>query len=172
MVKFYIIFKDYFAFQERKLGKKEVVAGILLMAGIAFFMADCHSDINPLFVYVPFVILEGWILFHAPFFKFVICSLFAIETVGCIDSMSNILVKTMMTLCRYKGTYLEEGISCCITVLFLWGIKELLLRKSRESVESCRYRILCFLCCWALQIHLYWHCSNIWWKNMESRHIR
>lgn len=45
--------------------------------------------------------------------------------------MSNILVKTMMTLCRYKGTYLEEGISCCITVLFLWGIKELLLRKSR-----------------------------------------
>ena len=76
MVKFYIIFKDYFAFQERKLGKKEVVSGILLMAGIAFFMADCHSDINPLFVYVPFVILEGWILFHAPFFKFVICSLF------------------------------------------------------------------------------------------------
>lgn len=134
VMKFYIIYKNYYGFQERIKGKKEwfvLIAGIVIMA---FIIKNCNSNISTLFIFVPFFLLEGNCLFKVPLLKFLIYSFLTMEVLGILDSMSTILVETIIELCGKSELSFQKIFVSIITLLFIYGVDKL-IRKTNEKYK-------------------------------------
>lgn len=131
VIKFYIIYKNYYGFPERIKGKKEwiiLIAGIAIMA---FIMKDSNLCISPLFVYVLFIFLEGNFLFKVPLLKFLIYSSLTMEVIGTLDAMSTILIETIMGLIGQSDFEFQKIFVFGFTFLFIYGVGKLLSRKNK-----------------------------------------
>ncbi|MDE7422723.1 MAG: GHKL domain-containing protein, partial [Lachnospiraceae bacterium] len=131
-IKFYIIYKDYFGFLERKKGK---IQWIVLIAGIAIMalsMKNCSIKVSPLFIYVSFILLEGACLFKVSLLYLLIYSFLAMEIVSILDTMSTVLVETIIELCGKSELSFEKIFVYGITLSFMYGVNKLLKRKNKN----------------------------------------
>lgn len=131
-IKFYIIYKDYFGFLERKKGK---IQWIVLIAGIAIMalsMKNCPIKVSPLFIYISFILLEGAFLFKVSLLYLLIYSFLAMEIVSILDAMSTVLVETIIELCGKSQLGFEKIFVYGITLSFIYGVNKLLKRKNKN----------------------------------------
>lgn len=133
VMKFYIVYKNYYGFQEKIKGKKEwiiLIAGIVIMA---FIMKNCNSNISSLFIYISFILLEGNCLFKVPLSKFLIYSFLTMEVLGTLDAMSTVLIEIIVELCGKSGLSFQKIFAFGITVLFIYGVDKLFRKINQKN---------------------------------------
>lgn len=130
VTKFYIIYKDFYSFQERE--KKEWIVLITCIVITTYIMEKYSLNINPLFIYVPFILLEGYCLFKVSILPYLIYSFFAMEITGILDAIFTILVETIMELCGKNDISFQKIFVSGFTLAFIYGVDKSLRRKNKS----------------------------------------
>ena len=135
-IKFYIIYKDYFGFLERKKGKIQWIVLIAAIAIMVLSMRNYSIKVSPLFIYVSFILLEGVCLFKVSLLYLLIYSFLAMEIVSILDAMSTVLVETIIELCGKSELSFEKIFVYGITLSFIYGVNKLLKKQNKNYLNK------------------------------------
>lgn len=136
IIKFYLIDKYYLLFEEKKVDIKKRIVSITGVIVVAVFFADYSNIVNPLLVYIPFVVIESVLFFRSSFLKLVIFSIISMEAISIMDYMGIVLETAILNVFGIQYNELKELLGSVFTIIFIVAIKEILKRENKGYVNK------------------------------------
>ena len=119
LIKFFLVDKYIFAWKQKKWSWKRMIVAISGLFGIAFFFLYLSEQINPLIVYVLFLVVETLVVFEEITWKLICVTITEIYAIGVIDVMIKQMYAVLLEMLDCDLQLPMELIVSATTVLFL-----------------------------------------------------
>ena len=118
-VKFYLIDKYIFGWSLKQANWKRKLAAMGGLLGIALFFSYLEQQVNPMFFYMMFVVIETLLWFQGTVWKFVFATIMEIYAIGLTDVMVHQMYVVLLELLGVNVQLPMNVIVSLTTILFL-----------------------------------------------------
>lgn len=147
IVKFFLVDKYIFDWKIKKWNWKKTVVEVSGLLGISLFFAFLSEQVNPMFFYMFFVIMEVMIAFRETAWKLICVTIIEMCAIGMIDVMINQLYEVFFELIRCDVHLPMDWIVSATTILFLVVIIHVMSDKMHGYVSKIPLRYYMIFVC-------------------------
>lgn len=147
LFKFYLVDKYLYGWELKSRNWKKMTLTVIGLLGIALFFTYLSDEINPLFVYIPFILVETCIWFNGVFWELIISNLTTIYLISAIDMMIHGMYVIFVELISTSVQLPAELVTSITTIVFLEVISHAIRYKMQGYIRKIpiQYYVL-FIC--------------------------